>query len=155
MSHGRSDSKSIFLVKRFEMARLSILILIAFCGSVYSHTYHLGACPVVEPMPGFDMNQVRNCLSFCFVLFLDQILNFQLLSNQCEIPFQIPRSIEFNTLILLHQYWSHINLLWRHYLYFSLLIICVVGLSPTVFLVGSYNVIYRAFVRSIYIPTCW
>ncbi|XP_023944006.1 apolipoprotein D [Bicyclus anynana] len=40
------------------MSRLSILVLLAVCGSAYSHTYHLGACPIVEPMPGFDMNQM-------------------------------------------------------------------------------------------------
>ncbi|XP_034827951.1 apolipoprotein D-like [Maniola hyperantus] len=40
------------------MSRLTILVLLAICGSVFSHTYHLGACPIVEPMPGFDMNQL-------------------------------------------------------------------------------------------------
>ncbi|XP_072934608.1 apolipoprotein D-like [Epargyreus clarus] len=33
-------------------------VLLALFGGVLSHTYHLGACPVVEPMPGFDMNQL-------------------------------------------------------------------------------------------------
>lgn len=35
-----------------------LLVLLAMCGSVVSHTYHLGACPVVEPMPGFEMNRM-------------------------------------------------------------------------------------------------
>ncbi|XP_032527239.2 apolipoprotein D-like [Danaus plexippus] len=40
------------------MYLVSIYLLLALCGSAISHTYHLGACPVVEPMPGFDMNQM-------------------------------------------------------------------------------------------------
>lgn len=40
------------------MYEITILVLLAFSGNVLSHTYHLGACPVVEPMPGFDMNQM-------------------------------------------------------------------------------------------------
>ncbi|VVC90455.1 apolipoprotein D-like [Leptidea sinapis] len=37
---------------------LRLLVLGALCSGALSHTYHLGACPVVEPMPGFDMNQM-------------------------------------------------------------------------------------------------
>lgn len=33
-------------------------VFIAVCGTAFSHTYHLGTCPVVEPMPGFEMNRV-------------------------------------------------------------------------------------------------
>lgn len=33
-------------------------VLLAVCGGALSHTYHLGACPIVEPMPGFEMNKV-------------------------------------------------------------------------------------------------
>ncbi|XP_037292807.1 apolipoprotein D-like [Manduca sexta] len=33
-------------------------VLLAACGGVLSHTYHLGACPIVEPMPGFEMNKM-------------------------------------------------------------------------------------------------
>ncbi|XP_053617700.1 apolipoprotein D-like [Plodia interpunctella] len=32
--------------------------LLAACHGVYSHTYHLGECPIVEPMPGFEMNRL-------------------------------------------------------------------------------------------------
>ncbi|XP_046964382.1 apolipoprotein D-like [Vanessa cardui] len=40
------------------MFKLTVLVLLAFSDNVFSHTYHLGACPAVEPMPGFDMNQM-------------------------------------------------------------------------------------------------
>lgn len=33
-------------------------VMLAVCGSAVSHTMHLGKCPVVEPMPGFEMKQV-------------------------------------------------------------------------------------------------
>ncbi|XP_073948491.1 apolipoprotein D-like [Choristoneura fumiferana] len=33
-------------------------VVLAVCGSVVSHTMHLGKCPVVEPMPGFEMKQL-------------------------------------------------------------------------------------------------
>ncbi|CAG5024496.1 unnamed protein product [Parnassius apollo] len=33
-------------------------LLLTFTGSAIAHTYHLGACPVVEPMPGFEMNKL-------------------------------------------------------------------------------------------------
>lgn len=33
-------------------------VLLAVCGGAFSHSYHLGACPVVEPMPGFEMNKM-------------------------------------------------------------------------------------------------
>ncbi|XP_026740599.1 apolipoprotein D-like [Trichoplusia ni] len=36
----------------------AIGVLLALCGGAFSHTYHLGACPVVEPMPGFEMNKL-------------------------------------------------------------------------------------------------
>ncbi|KAG7303518.1 hypothetical protein JYU34_012044 [Plutella xylostella] len=32
--------------------------LLALTGGALAHTYHLGACPVVEPMPGFEMNKM-------------------------------------------------------------------------------------------------
>lgn len=32
--------------------------LLAFVAGTYGHTYHLGACPVVEPMQGFEMNKM-------------------------------------------------------------------------------------------------
>lgn len=35
-------------------------VLVAVFSSVLGHTYHLGACPVVEPMPGFEMNKVSS-----------------------------------------------------------------------------------------------
>ncbi|KAJ0172977.1 hypothetical protein K1T71_011153 [Dendrolimus kikuchii] len=34
------------------------VVMLAMCGSVISHTYHLGGCPDVEPMPGFEMNRM-------------------------------------------------------------------------------------------------
>ncbi|CAG4933585.1 unnamed protein product [Colias eurytheme] len=40
------------------MYRIIVLGVLSLCGGAISHTYHLGACPVVEPMPGFDMNQM-------------------------------------------------------------------------------------------------
>ncbi|XP_063833239.1 apolipoprotein D-like [Ostrinia nubilalis] len=40
------------------MNRYSVVVLLAVLGGVYTHTYHLGACPVVEPMPGFEMNKL-------------------------------------------------------------------------------------------------
>ncbi|XP_038214654.1 apolipoprotein D-like [Zerene cesonia] len=40
------------------MYRIIVLGVLSLCGGAVSHTYHLGACPVVEPMPGFDMNQM-------------------------------------------------------------------------------------------------
>ncbi|KAL4711839.1 hypothetical protein ACJJTC_006008 [Scirpophaga incertulas] len=33
-------------------------VLLAVLGCAYAHTYHLGACPIVEPMPEFDMNRM-------------------------------------------------------------------------------------------------
>ncbi|RVE53973.1 hypothetical protein evm_001376 [Chilo suppressalis] len=33
-------------------------ILFAALGGASAHSYHLGACPVVEPMPGFEMNKL-------------------------------------------------------------------------------------------------
>nr|XP_021182455.2 apolipoprotein D [Helicoverpa armigera] len=45
--------------KFFKMYSLSAIgVLLAICGGAFSHTYHLGACPVVEPMPGFEMNKL-------------------------------------------------------------------------------------------------
>lgn len=41
-----------------KMKRFSAFVLLAMCGGALSHTYHLGACPVTEPMPGFEMNKV-------------------------------------------------------------------------------------------------
>lgn len=41
------------------MFSLSVVgVLLAVCGGALSHSYHLGACPVVEPMPGFEMNKM-------------------------------------------------------------------------------------------------
>ncbi|XP_013147124.1 PREDICTED: apolipoprotein D-like [Papilio polytes] len=41
------------------MHRLTVFgLLLAFIGSAIGHTYHLGACPIVEPMSGFDMNKM-------------------------------------------------------------------------------------------------
>ncbi|XP_049878979.1 apolipoprotein D-like [Pectinophora gossypiella] len=37
---------------------LAFLGVLLVCGGAYTHTYHLGACPVVEPMPGFEMNKM-------------------------------------------------------------------------------------------------
>ncbi|XP_026333144.1 apolipoprotein D-like [Hyposmocoma kahamanoa] len=36
----------------------SVIGVLLLCGGAFSHTYHLGACPIVEPMPGFEMNQM-------------------------------------------------------------------------------------------------
>lgn len=33
------------------------LLAVVIAGA-YGHTYHLGACPTVEPMHGFEMNKV-------------------------------------------------------------------------------------------------
>ncbi|XP_068623489.1 apolipoprotein D-like [Battus philenor] len=40
------------------MCPLIVLGLFAVIGGAVGHTYHLGACPVVEPMPGFEMNKM-------------------------------------------------------------------------------------------------
>ncbi|XP_077298334.1 apolipoprotein D-like [Arctopsyche grandis] len=37
---------------------LSLLVFISFIGSSFGHTYHLGGCPVVDPMHGFEMNKM-------------------------------------------------------------------------------------------------
>lgn len=34
------------------------LLLVALWGGAAAHTMHLGKCPVVEPMPGFEMNKL-------------------------------------------------------------------------------------------------
>lgn len=34
------------------------LVALAALATVQGHSYHLGACPQVEPMPGFDLNKV-------------------------------------------------------------------------------------------------
>lgn len=41
--------------------KISVLCLFALFGVVQinGHTYHTGQCPIVEPMPGLDMRQVR------------------------------------------------------------------------------------------------
>lgn len=39
-------------------------VLLAVCGGAFSHSYHLGACPVVEPMSGFEMNKVSTLCLF-------------------------------------------------------------------------------------------
>lgn len=49
---------------------IGALIILGVCGGALSHTYHLGACPVVEPMPGFEMNQVRIYFSFIDRVFI-------------------------------------------------------------------------------------
>lgn len=41
--------------------------VLALCGGVVPHTYHLGKCPVVEPMPGFEMNQVSTSRPLHFI----------------------------------------------------------------------------------------
>lgn len=46
---------------------LILLGILAVTGGVVSHTYHLGACPVVEPMPGFEMNKVS---LFCLWVYI-------------------------------------------------------------------------------------
>lgn len=43
--------------------------LLALTGGALAHTYHLGACPVVEPMPGFEMNKV--CKLFFVTIYFD------------------------------------------------------------------------------------
>ncbi|KAM3959504.1 apolipoprotein D [Aphomia sociella] len=40
------------------MFSLSVFVLLTVCGSALAHTYHLGACPIVEPMPGFEMSKM-------------------------------------------------------------------------------------------------
>ncbi|CAH2051820.1 unnamed protein product, partial [Iphiclides podalirius] len=41
------------------MFRLTVIAgFLTVLGCVNAHTYHLGACPVVEPMSGFDMNKM-------------------------------------------------------------------------------------------------
>nr|UEP64335.1 teratocyte lipocalin [Cotesia flavipes] len=41
------------------MYRCALLVaLLTVLGNASAHTYHLGACPVVEPMPGFEMNKL-------------------------------------------------------------------------------------------------
>lgn len=62
---------STFINSVFKMFSLSALgVLLALCGGAFSHTYHLGACPVVEPMPGFEMNKVctYRCIYFIFIV---------------------------------------------------------------------------------------
>lgn len=45
----------------FRMSRASCVLLVVASLFVYSsgHTYHLGSCPVVDPMTGFEMNKVN------------------------------------------------------------------------------------------------
>ncbi|CAG9862043.1 unnamed protein product [Phyllotreta striolata] len=42
------------------MSRLYIGLLVAFCFMGYAemHSYHLGTCPTIEPMPDFNMNRL-------------------------------------------------------------------------------------------------
>lgn len=40
----------------FKLTLISVFL--AICGAAYGHTYHLGACPIVEPMPGFEMHRM-------------------------------------------------------------------------------------------------
>jgi len=30
---------------------------------VHTHSYHMGACPIVEPMQGFQINRVRQIIA--------------------------------------------------------------------------------------------
>lgn len=41
--------------------------VLALCGGVVPHTYHLGTCPIVEPMPGFEMNHVSTSCPLHFI----------------------------------------------------------------------------------------
>ena len=61
------------------MLRISILAFLAVCGHVMSHTYHLGTCPVVEPMPGFDMNRVS--FPYCFLCIKNSFVFFFICST--------------------------------------------------------------------------
>ncbi|XP_075983458.1 apolipoprotein D-like [Anticarsia gemmatalis] len=40
------------------MSLTSFGLLMVLVAGAFGHTYHLGACPVVEPMPGFEMNRL-------------------------------------------------------------------------------------------------
>ncbi|XP_028036534.1 apolipoprotein D-like [Bombyx mandarina] len=40
------------------MCKLTVLGVFLTVTYVYSHTYHLGSCPIVEPMSGFEMNRL-------------------------------------------------------------------------------------------------
>jgi hypothetical protein len=50
-------------------------VLLAILGCAFAHTYHLGACPVVEPMPGFEMNKV--CIDTVLCLTARHAIHWQ------------------------------------------------------------------------------
>lgn len=54
----------------------SVIGVLLLCGGAFSHTYHLGACPIVEPMPGFEMNEVIFKYNWFLIEKKSQILRF-------------------------------------------------------------------------------
>lgn len=52
-------SYQMFVLFRKMALVFVLLALSAFEASVMGHTYHLGACPVVEPVQDFEMNLVN------------------------------------------------------------------------------------------------
>lgn len=41
---------------------IATTLLVCYLTVVNAHTYHMGACPVVEPQQGFEMNKVLNII---------------------------------------------------------------------------------------------
>lgn len=43
----------------YQMRSLTLCLVLAGCvAAALAHSYHLGACPVVEPLAGFQMSRV-------------------------------------------------------------------------------------------------
>lgn len=66
------------------MQSLAWFLVLAGClAFTQAHTYHMGACPIVEPMQGFQMNRV----SGIFYIYQGQI-------SDCEVlPLSVIKNI--------------------------------------------------------------
>lgn len=60
ISVGTCDDESHLISFQHKLVIMfrTILVLALLCHYGYSHTYHTGSCPGVEPMSGFDVKQV-------------------------------------------------------------------------------------------------
>lgn len=53
-------------------AIITIILAASFLAITNAHTYHMGECPVVEPMHGFQMSKVRT-FNYIYLFFNNSI----------------------------------------------------------------------------------
>lgn len=51
----------------FKLVSFVVFCILAVSNYCNGHTYHSGECPSVEPMSGFDINQVRFGFQFIYL----------------------------------------------------------------------------------------